>query len=113
VDPELIVAILAPLMAAPAAMLWGWRLRNPPALGSARALEGVLWRRLWTPLVPAGAICAALIGWAIAEQRPADEQLTSRAMLLASPFVLVWVRAVARAAFRLRGGEAPPLAATV
>jgi beta-lactamase regulating signal transducer with metallopeptidase domain len=49
----------------------------------------------------------------MAEQRPADEQLTVRATLFACPFVLVWARAAARAAFRLCGAGSPPLAATV
>jgi Zn-dependent protease with chaperone function len=94
-------------------MVAGYRTIAPPPLTSARQLERVLWRRLWLPLLPAGVICGALVGWAIAEQRPADERLTSLAMLAASPFALFWARALARAAWWLWRRDAEPLAATV
>ncbi len=112
-DPELILAILGPLMASPAAMLSGWRLCPTPAVRSARQLEHLLWSRLWIPLLPPALICAVLIGWALAEQRPADERLTLATALVAFPFLVVWARALARAGCCLWSWEQEPLAGTV
>src|SRR5687768_9448816 len=94
-------------------MLAGCRDMNVPPLASARELERLLWRRKWAPLLPAAAICGALVGWAIAEQRPADEHLTVLAVLGALPFAVVWARALARAAWWTWRRQPEPLAATV
>lgn len=113
-DPEVILVLLLLLTAAPAAVLVGCSMRAEVVLRpSAREMERSCWNRIWNPLLPALAVACVMVGWAIAEPVPADETVTWLAFLAASPFALVWCRALSRAAWWTWRRPHEPLAATV
>ena len=100
-DRELVLAVLAVLFGGGAVLGSGWRAVRRHEIGDARYLEQVLWRDLWWPLLPLGAVLTALLGWALFE--PADAEVPPLALVLASvPFFFLWARALVRAAKRTR-----------
>jgi hypothetical protein len=81
--------------------------RPGPASGGSR--ERRLWRRLWSPVLPALAAVAALLGWAAQEPSVTDELLSPLALACAAPLLLVLGRAVWRALQALRrSGQGAP-----
>ena len=114
-DPEVVLVLLVFLTAAPTAMLAGG-LRNARPLEaiSPVEMERARWKEVWMPLLPAIGIACVMGGWAIAEPVPADEPVPRLAILIASPFALVWCRALVRAVYSwLLPLAKEPLAATV
>lgn len=97
-DPEVALVLLLFLTAAPTAMVAGclrdsrWREGMSPG-----DMERACWQDVWIPLLPAIGIACVMGGWAIAEPVPADEPVPRLAILIASPFALVWCRALVRA----------------
>ena len=112
-DPELILVVLVLFAGGPALMATGcpdWRVPPHP---SSREWERRCWRALWLPLMPGAFITCALVGWAIVEPDPADEYLTTRVVVAALPFGLIWARAVARASWSAWQPARGVVAATV
>ncbi len=75
---------------------------SPVPEPSGMELERRAWRRLWTPILPALAAMAALVGWAAQEPRTTDELLPPWTFALAVPLSVVLLRAVWRALTALR-----------
>jgi hypothetical protein len=74
--------------------------------------ERLWWRHIWLPLLPAGLLCALLVGWVLQEPRYSDELVRRVMLVLSLPFAGIFLRGLARAARALgRRVEAP--AATV
>lgn len=113
--PEVVLVLLVFLTAAPAAMLAGGLHNSRPlAFASPRDMERACWKEVCVPLLPSAAIACLMGGWAIAEPVPADESVPPLAVVIASPFALVWCRAWIRAvASWLSPTAEDPLAATV
>lgn len=114
-DPEVVLVLLVFLTAAPAAMLAGCLHNSRPlTFVSPRDMERACWKKVWIPLLPGVAIACLMGGWAIAEPVPADEPVPPLAVLIASPFALVWCRALIRAITSwISPATEDPLAATV
>jgi hypothetical protein len=99
VSRDLVLAALVLISCGSLAWLAGLLPSDARARPSA---ETRAWRRVWAPLMPAGAALALLFGWALHEPSVTDEILTPAALLLGAPLGLVWVRAALRAAAALR-----------
>lgn len=97
-DREVVLSVLAVLIAGPALLLGGALPARRIRIQRARELERAAWARLWRPLVPTAIALAGLVGWALSE--PANsERIPTACFLAASPFLLLWCR-TARRAFR-------------
>ena len=87
----------------------------PPSIKprlSARHWEQAAWRALWCPIVPVVGVISVLIGWAIMEPATSDEPLPFSALVISTPVVGLWLRALIRAA-RALNSHPPVLAGTV
>ncbi|MGH8220575.1 MAG: hypothetical protein ACREUT_18730 [Steroidobacteraceae bacterium] len=73
--------------------------RDLPGAG-ARGLERRSWLRLWYPVIPLLLVTAWLCGWALVEPDPVRDSLNPWVVVASGmPFVLLFVRAAARAAW--------------
>ena len=111
-DRELVLLVLGSVTLGPLLLLAGIRRSVQADASSACRLERDCWRRLWEPLLPSAIVFGALVGWALIEPDDA-ERLPLPLILIGVPFVLVWVRAVARAIWGLRRASSVTTAATV
>jgi hypothetical protein len=107
-DREIVLLILVQLFCG-CSILFASSLSARHVKGAnAEALERARWRELWTPLVPAALMCAALLGWVYVEPKRA-EPISWPFMAGAVSFALVWLRAALRAllAFVRRDTDLP------
>jgi hypothetical protein len=111
VDRELILLAMAMAVCGPLALAFGVTPTARPLTYSGQAAEAIAWRRLWLPLVPGTVTLAILVGWAIQEPDNSDELLHPAIALVAAPCAILWMRAIARAAWSLLRNQRP-LAAT-
>lgn len=111
-DREIVLAVLALLLAGPALLAGGcWPARRMSS-ASGRRLEHACWIRILMPMAPAAIGLSSLLGWAIAE--PAEAEVVPRVIFVAAaPFAAILARALIRAARALRSRSDGPAAATV
>ncbi len=103
-DRELVLIVLVLLLAGGGALLAAAampRPRSADARASARAVEHRAASRLAFPVLPSLLVLAALIGWASVEPTHA-ERLPWWTFVAAAPVVVVWTRAIVRAALGAR-----------
>ena len=110
---ELILSVLVLLVCGPIALASSALPALAKSDGSGRALERVLWARLWAPLLPAVLAFACLLGWAIQETDYTEEYLHDHAFALAVPFALILGRAIARSGWALLARRCDTPIATV
>jgi hypothetical protein len=102
VDRELVLGILAPVLAGLALQLGAlWPRAEFVLVGSSGFSERRAWQRIWLPFVPLVLTFCALGGWAVREPEQA-ESVPVALRLLSVPFMLIWIRAVCRATRALR-----------
>jgi BlaR1 peptidase M56 len=100
-DRELVLTILIAVGCGATLTACGFWPRAVSDESSDALSEPQAWRRLWTPLLPAALMLAALFGWAIRE--PAQAERVPNALLWCSlPFAAIFARAVWRALRALR-----------
>lgn len=82
-------------------LLAGWPPLRTGAAGPIQ-LERRRWRALWYPVAPLLVVAAFLCGWALSESDPVRDPLDPIVVsMLCLPFVLLFVRALARAGWSL------------
>lgn len=69
---------------------------------SAVRLERQQWFRLWSPVVSAATVAAWLCGWALSQPDPVPHPVGSLLLIAPLPFMLLGLRACARAVWSLR-----------
>ena len=111
-DRELVLFLLAVVAAGGDAQAVGWWPPVTDMSSNGRVLERIAWRRLWTPLLPAALLLAALGGWAVVEPEQ-SESVPVAFMASAVPFVALLLRAVRRALRALDLSKIEVVAATV
>ena len=114
---DLVLATVTLVVGGGGLWLAGWlpaaRVDAPPESGSGALLERRAWRRLWRAVIPALLIFATLVGWGIQEPAQTDEPLRPFVALVATPAVLLWLRAIYRAGRALRRPRRSPALATM
>jgi BlaR1 peptidase M56 len=112
VDRELVLLILGAVTLGPLLLRAGMqRCVHAHPIGAC-ALERTCWQQIWAPLVPSAIVCGALVGWVVIEPEEA-EVLPLPLILLAAPFLFVWMRATVRAIWSLRRPRSVATAATI
>ena len=96
-EREDVLLLLIPLLVGATALAAGCVPRRPPRVSSAREAERLLWRAIWAPLLPALVVLAVVVGWALHEP-DASERLPFAIRLAAAPLLVLWGRALLRAA---------------
>ena len=112
-ERECFLSILVAFLGGMMIMACGWWPAYDVGGGSARCLEGLRWRHIWLPLVPALIIAAWLCGWALAEPDPTPEEASILLRLASVPFALLFGRAAIRAVWSLVRDEGDVVIATV
>jgi hypothetical protein len=102
VDRELVLGILALVLAGIGLQLGSrWPRAEFVLVGSSGFSERRAWRRIWLPFTPLVVTFCALSGWAVREPEHA-EWVPIALQLLSVPFILIWIRALSRAAQAVR-----------
>jgi hypothetical protein len=112
VDRELVLLILGAVTLGPLLLRAGMQRRVHAHPIGACALERTCWQQIWAPLVPSAIVCGALVGWVVIEPEEA-EVLPLPLIVLAAPFLFVWMRATVRAIWSLRRPRSVATAATI
>ncbi len=111
-DREIVFLVLVLLVSGPL-LFAGGVVRLPPLRAqSATRLERLRWTQLWLTLTPFAVGVAAVGGWVLVE--PEDSEVVPWAFFAAAtPSLVVWLRAVARAVWALASVSEVKTAATV
>lgn len=112
-DREVVLAVLVLMLCGPILLGLGLFRVGGPGDGPAVAVERGAWNRLCLPALPGLLVLALLIGWAVQEPDRADESVLPHAILFASPFACVWLRAALRAMTALFQRRPEAAAATI
>ena len=106
-DREMVLLILSLATVGP--VIWMASLLCPQvrSSGTASRNERTAWLSLWAPVIPAAAMIAALLGWAMFEPRDA-EVVPWTLYPLAITAAYVWARAIGRACRALVVDERAP-----
>jgi len=64
-------------------------------------LEPAAWLRLWRPFVAALTVVAGLCGWALSQPDPVPDHVGPLVFVVCTPFALIGIRALVRAAWAL------------
>jgi len=112
VDRELVLLILGAVTLGPLLLRAGMQRRVHAQPIGAYALERTCWHELWAPLVPSAIVFGALVGWVVIEPEEA-EVLPLPLIVLAAPFLFVWMRAIVRAIWSLRRPRSVATAGTI
>ena len=99
-DREIVFLVLVLLVSGPLLFAGGAVRLQPPRARSAIRLERLRWTQLWLTLTPVAVGVAAIGGWVLVE--PEDSEVVPWALFAAAtPSLVIWLRAVARAVWAL------------
>ncbi|MGH7932357.1 MAG: M56 family metallopeptidase [Candidatus Binataceae bacterium] len=112
-ERESCLTVLIALLGGTAVFACGWWPAGPAGHGNALSGELFLWRRIWTPLIPAMIVATWLCGWAVVEPDPIPENVSIAVLIASVPFLLLFTRTAVRAAWSLFRDDGDPGTATV
>ncbi len=111
-DREIVFLVLVLLISGPLLFVGGVVRFPPPRARSATRLERLRWTQLWLALTPVAVGVAAVGGWVLVE--PEDSEAVPWALFAAAtPCLVIWLRAGARAVWALTCVPDVKTAATV
>jgi hypothetical protein len=113
VERESLLVTLMLLLGGLAIQLFAAWPNHGAGLSPSRQLERRHWFALWFPIAPALIVAAWLCGWALSQPDPVPGHVGRLMFIACVPFVVVLVRALARAACSLRRSPGRYAIATV